>query len=154
ILALAETYAEYSPSGKGIRLIARGKIEKSIAHRLSSVEAYRDGRYLTITGNHIPGTPTSIDHAPRTLAACQGRVRKHSEVWNKLGPMWKAIAEGRRLPTRQKSYSLEETFSFRSGDGVAAPLGHEAGRIEDALRFINADDRDVWVKMGMALRSH
>src|SRR5262249_16818490 len=23
-----------------------------------------------------------------------------------------------------------------------------------ALRFINADDRDVWVKMGMALRSH
>jgi RecA-family ATPase len=154
ILVLAETYAEYSPSGKGIRLIARGKIEKSFSHRLSSVEVYRDGRYLTITENHIPGAPKTINPAPRTLAACRERVRRHSEIWNKLGWRWKAIAEGKNVPTKPiaaQPCALQHARAF-ARPGLAESDSLE--RIEEALQFINADDRDVWVKMGMAIRSH
>src|SRR5215213_8165729 len=66
ILSLAETYAEISPSGKGVRLFWRGKVEQATSCKPAGVEIYCGGRYLTITGNHVPGTPTEIRPAPQT----------------------------------------------------------------------------------------
>ena len=80
ILAYGETYAEVSPSGKGIRLFARGKIPEAIVNAAARVEVYGRGRYLTVTGRHIEGTPAKIGFAPRTKAACQQRNKLHSEM--------------------------------------------------------------------------
>jgi hypothetical protein len=74
IVALAETYIEVSPSGTGLRILWDGKIDKTIKKDGINVEIYRDKRYLTITGNHVPGTPTKILSAPRTEAALRRRV--------------------------------------------------------------------------------
>ena len=74
IVKLAETYTEVSPSGTGLRLFWLGKIPKSIKNDRQSVEIYRDGRYLTITGNHVEGTPLEINHAPLTEAALLKRA--------------------------------------------------------------------------------
>src|SRR3712207_2969139 len=41
ILALAETYAEVSPSGTGLRLIWRGKVEQTVKSDPMHVEVYR-----------------------------------------------------------------------------------------------------------------
>ncbi len=76
IVALAETYTEISPSGTGLRLIARGKVEATVKCDPAHVEIYKSQRYLTITGDHVPGTPTSIEPAPRTLAALLTRVEE------------------------------------------------------------------------------
>lgn len=77
IVALAETYTEISPSRTGIRMIARGKVEATVKCDPAHVEIYRSQRYLTITGNHVEGTPTSIEPAPKTLAALLARVAEH-----------------------------------------------------------------------------
>jgi len=74
ILDLAETYAEVSPSGTGIRMIARGKIEKTVKSDVAHVEIYVSQRYLTITEQHIDGTPNEIREAPNTLAALIARA--------------------------------------------------------------------------------
>lgn len=74
IIALAETYCEISPSGTGVRMFARGKVEKTIKCDPAHVEIYRSQRYLTITGDHIEGTPADIREAPKTLAALIARV--------------------------------------------------------------------------------
>ena len=74
IVNLAETYSEVSPSGTGIRMIARGKIESTIKCDPAHIELYRSQRYLTITGDHINGTPEDIRPAPKTLAALIARV--------------------------------------------------------------------------------
>lgn len=74
IVDQAETYTEISPSGEGLRIIWRGKIETSVAAKTVGVEMYRAGRFLTLTGNHWPGTPTSIREAPRTKALLDARV--------------------------------------------------------------------------------
>ena len=74
IVAFGETYTEVSPSGTGLRLFWEGKIDRSIKCDAASVEVYRDGRYLTITGNHVSGTPTEILPAPKTLAALRARA--------------------------------------------------------------------------------
>jgi primase-polymerase (primpol)-like protein len=48
IIGYDETYAETSPSGNGIRLLARGKIDKALKDDKEGVEVYGTGRYLTI----------------------------------------------------------------------------------------------------------
>lgn len=80
ILALAETYAEESPSGTGVRLIGRGAIEKVTKCDPAHVEIYASLRYLTITGRHIAGTPAEIREAPQTLEALHQRVAAHTKA--------------------------------------------------------------------------
>jgi hypothetical protein len=67
MVAYAESYAEVSPSGKGIRILVLDKLAKSMKDDSVGVELYVDGRYLTITGHHIPGTPDEIRSGPRTI---------------------------------------------------------------------------------------
>ena len=74
IVALAETYAEISPSGEDIRLFARGAVETALTDRGLDVEVYGHGRYLTVTGHHIANTPTEIRPAPRTLDLLKAAV--------------------------------------------------------------------------------
>lgn len=74
ILDLKETYAEYSPSGTGIRLFALGKEESYLKADKCGVEFYVTGRYLTVTGNHIPGSPIDLAPAPHTIARLRERV--------------------------------------------------------------------------------
>ena len=76
IIALAETYTEISPSGRGLRLIWRGKIDKTIKCDPARVEVYKHKRYLTITGNHLAGTPQEIRPAPLTERALQARAEQ------------------------------------------------------------------------------
>ncbi len=75
IVALGETYCEISPSGHGLRLIARGKVAASTKSNAAGIEIYRDKRYLTITGDHIPNAPLDIHPAPKTLAALMARIQ-------------------------------------------------------------------------------
>src|SRR5262249_19554891 len=89
ILSYRESYAEVTPSGTGIRLFGRGKIAAAIKHPPSRVEVYSQGRFLTITGQQVAGTPDTIGAAPRTRDACRERVKLHSETWaalKKAGP--------------------------------------------------------------------
>jgi hypothetical protein len=79
IVALAETYIEVSPSGSGLRIIWSGKIDATIKADPVHVEVYRDRRFLTITGNHLPGTPDAICPAPLTAAALVARVAAFRE---------------------------------------------------------------------------
>lgn len=67
IVGYGETYVEVSPSGKGIRLFALGKIEKAVKDDANGIEIYGTGRYLTVTGQQFPGTPDRIAEASRTL---------------------------------------------------------------------------------------
>lgn len=82
IIGYAETYAEVSPSGTGVRLFALGKIDKVIKNDKQSVEVYGKGRYLTITQNHVAGTPDEILPAPKTIAALKRRVGKSDNDFN------------------------------------------------------------------------
>ncbi|MFQ8432498.1 phage/plasmid primase, P4 family [Amaricoccus sp. W119] len=74
ILDLAETYAEVSPSDRGLRLLARGTIPAAIKCDPAKVEIYASGRYLTLTAKHVAGTPNEIRPAPKTLAKLIARA--------------------------------------------------------------------------------
>ncbi len=61
ILEMFETYAEYSQSGTGIHIIARGKIPKG--HTKDRVEVYSEGRYMVCTGNPYNTLPITDQQA-------------------------------------------------------------------------------------------
>jgi primase-polymerase (primpol)-like protein len=46
----AGTYAEWSPSGEGIRIFCRAK-PMAAGVNVDGVEVYTSGRYLTVTGH-------------------------------------------------------------------------------------------------------
>lgn len=60
IIHLINSYTEVSPSGKGIRIMVRGKLPVG-RRKNGNFEAYGKERYVTITGNHLSGTPLTIE---------------------------------------------------------------------------------------------
>lgn len=125
ILALAETYAEVSPSGRGVRMFARGKVDKARLVRAAGVEIYADKRYLTITGNHVAGTPTAIKRAPKTIAALVARI----ESFKPPAPP--------HVPLR---------------NGAIEHSDDDDERLRDALNAVPNDDYWKWLFAGMALK--
>jgi primase-polymerase (primpol)-like protein len=59
VLALG-TYAEVSPSRRGLRALWWGALPAGCRCRRGHVEVYQQGRYLTTTGHPLPGAPATI----------------------------------------------------------------------------------------------
>lgn len=79
VVDLRETYTEVSPSGRGLRLFVKGKVEGRKIDA-AQVEIYAKDRYLTVTGRHVEGTPLDIREAPRTIAYLQERADQVREI--------------------------------------------------------------------------
>jgi len=57
------TYAEWSPSGHGIHVIGRSGLQLK-GRKEGSVELYMQGRYFTVTGNILEGSPPDVREVP------------------------------------------------------------------------------------------
>jgi hypothetical protein len=60
ILKLIPSYAEFSPSGTGLHSFAKGNLPPG-ARKRGSLEMYCEKRFATVTGNHVEGTPLTIE---------------------------------------------------------------------------------------------
>jgi len=131
------TYAEYSPSGKGIHAIFRGDADILGNHRANvtegtdfSVEAFSSKGFTTFTGNSLDYVdildgPDHLAPLPDvTIAACQKR----------FGP----------------KHSKPDLDDFMAGREPR--LGLTIGRIEELLAALDPDmGREQWIKTGMAV---
>lgn len=57
---LPDTYAEASPSGRGVRVFVRGVLPPDSRKRVTGLEFYSRDRYLTVTGAVLPGRPLAV----------------------------------------------------------------------------------------------
>lgn len=73
-----QSYAERSPSGRGIKIFLRGGLPPWAKHhkknglgedKLGSVEFYDGRRFFTVTGEHWEGTPETVEDRGEELAA-------------------------------------------------------------------------------------
>lgn len=67
------SYTEISPSGRGIRIIIKGSLPPG-RRRRGPVELYSELRFLTITGAHLPLTPTGINYAQAAIEKLHRRM--------------------------------------------------------------------------------
>jgi len=68
IIAKVDSYTEASPSDTGAHIIAEGTLPPG-DRKNGSVEMYEEGRYFTITGQHLSMTPTAINARQEAIDA-------------------------------------------------------------------------------------
>lgn len=89
-----DTYAELSPSGKGLHIIMKGRLPQG--RRRGSVEIYSSQRFMTMTGNV---------YNSRHIENCQNKL---DTLFNSLGKSDKVI----QLADEQQHYADNELFEI------------------------------------------
>ncbi|MBM3266311.1 MAG: hypothetical protein FJZ01_01570 [Candidatus Sericytochromatia bacterium] len=75
IVRRCNSYCEVSPSGEGVKLFLRATKPGTRAKKtapapgIGAIEIYDRSRYFTVTGRHLPGTPTTIEARQTELEA-------------------------------------------------------------------------------------
>ncbi len=78
IIETMDTYTEYSPSWNkaagtgGVHLLVEGKPPGS--KKAGNIEVYGEKHYLTLTTNHVPGTPSTVEPRQAALDALYGTL--------------------------------------------------------------------------------
>jgi primase-polymerase (primpol)-like protein len=73
IIEELDSYTEISPSGRGVHVLVRGELPAG-RNRKGRFEAYDRGRYFTVTGKHLSGSPHSIESRQEELRDVVRRV--------------------------------------------------------------------------------
>lgn len=76
IVRAIDSYAEKTPSKSGLRVLVKGKLPPG-GRKRSDVEMYDCGRYFTVTGDHLEGTPPTIENRQAELE------QLHADVFGK-----------------------------------------------------------------------
>ena len=67
------SYTEITPSGTGLHVILAGTLPPK-GRKKGLVEAYSYARFFTVTGWHVPGTPTTVEARQEALTAFHTRI--------------------------------------------------------------------------------
>src|SRR5215217_7101146 len=73
IIEELDSYSEVSPSGTGVHVLAKGELPPG-RNRKGRFEVYDRGRYFTVTGRHLAGTPKTIEARQEHLERVVKRV--------------------------------------------------------------------------------
>lgn len=68
VIETLDSYTERSPSGTGFHVLLRGAVPGDRSRR-GDVEVYDDARFFTMTGDHVDGTPTTVESRQAALDA-------------------------------------------------------------------------------------
>jgi archaellum biogenesis ATPase FlaH len=115
-------YTEKSPSGNGMHAIGYGRKFETLGSNSTGIEAYSSGRFFTVTADY------SGMHPPSCLAAF---------VEKRLAPMHRSKAKS------AETYDDSICESITSG---------QMTDLRSALFHLRADDRELWVQIGHALK--
>jgi len=135
IIRRFESYTELSPSGTGAHILINAKLSGK-GRRAGKIEVYDSGRYFTMTGKHVAGTPFAIESRQQALEYFVTELFPHTFV-----PRNTAIApvdlSDEQLIERAKSTPYGDRFR-RLWSGDASDYGNDHSRADLALCHILA----------------
>lgn len=85
IVRTLDSYTELSPSGTGLHIVCRGKLPAN-GRRRASVEIYDRGRFFTVTGAHVAGSPTTIEQRDEAVAEVHAEHVARTETPSGVNP--------------------------------------------------------------------
>jgi putative DNA primase/helicase len=89
IVATLNSYTELSPSGTGLHILSYGQLPGKGIH--TAIEMYGQERFTTITTDHIPGTPPTIENRTEAVHALYEQFAPPGEetsIQNTRGGVW------------------------------------------------------------------
>jgi len=106
IIRAIDSYSETSPSKSGVHILAKGQLPSG-ARRKGQIEIYGDGRYFTVTGQHIDGTPSTIEERTQELkdlhARFFGERRVKSNSKNSAGSAHHPLTDAQLIEKARRS---------------------------------------------------
>lgn len=78
IVTELKSYTEITPSAEGLRILVKGDVPAD-GRKKGNIECYKKARYVTITGNHYPGTPLALAPSNEELWASVFNVQDKEE---------------------------------------------------------------------------
>ena len=132
--ALSGTYAEVSPSGKGVRGFVTGDLDNRRSHTNGNdygLETFASNGFVTVTGNVLPSCSQSGNHD--TIApANQFLLDMYQSRFGRVGT----------APCSSEDFMA----------GYEPRLGLSLDRMKELIAKLDPDmGRDQWIKVGMAL---
>jgi putative DNA primase/helicase len=113
IVQRLNSYTEISPSGTGLRIFLEAKLPPQ-DRKIGKIECYETGRYLTVTGNRLQGTPTTIELRQREMEEVHTEVFGERQLRrNKPGAPRLA-----QPVTLEDDELLARAFASKNGDAV------------------------------------
>jgi putative DNA primase/helicase len=111
IVDLLDSYTEITPSDAGLRIFLWAKLPHK-DRKIGNFECYGSGRYLSVTGNHLPGTPTTVEHRQAEMDAV------HTEVFVERNQRrTQGLAPKPAVPVNLNDEALlQRAFSSKHGD--------------------------------------
>jgi putative DNA primase/helicase len=139
IIKELDSYTEISPSGTGVHILVRAALPEG-RNRKGRFEAYDRSRYFTVSGEHLPGTPQTIEERQEELHSVVRRVFGEESANGHTKHVATPEQPDNGLSNdeviqRALSASNGERFSrLCSGDvsGVQLSLGGGPGAVRDA----------------------
>ncbi|HEX6819998.1 MAG TPA: hypothetical protein VF120_16605, partial [Ktedonobacterales bacterium] len=110
------SYTEVSPSKTGIHIIVAGALpvgRRKGAYATGAVEMYDTARFFTMTGDHLDGTPTTIEQRTEALAAV------HAHIWPEppppQPPSQRSVASASEFVCLSDSELVAEAMAAKNG---------------------------------------
>lgn len=122
IVERLDSYTEVSPSGTGVHVLVEGGLPRG-RRRRDEVEMYDEGRYFTVTGEHVEETPQEVKRRQDALTAV------HSDYVQTAG----GPAETQAALAASSDTPGESTDENASEDQVAGPGGGPAPASDRSL---------------------
>lgn len=67
IITRLDSFTEVSPSGTGYHTLLHGTLPDDAKNRTGKIEIYQEGRFFTVTGQRVDGTPESVNRRNKSL---------------------------------------------------------------------------------------
>jgi len=72
ILCALDSYSEASPSGTGVHVVVQATLRAEGPNRSGRIEMYDHARFFCMTGEHVRGTPETIEERQERLEEVRG----------------------------------------------------------------------------------
>jgi putative DNA primase/helicase len=109
IIGELDSYSEASPSGAGVHVIVRAQLGGGRCRR-GPVELYDQGRYFTMSGERLLGTPAAVMSRQREVDALRARLFPPAERVTRIRLQRPFAADDEEL--------LRSAFAARNGSDV------------------------------------
>ena len=167
IVKRLNSYTEVTPSQTGLRVLLKAKktttkCKKTIGGNGAKVEDYDHDRFFTVTSDHLPGTPETINERQEQLAALEQKLWPPQQVPSKTaqvtaGPSLSAPAIIQMLKKAKNSAKFERLMAgdiseYANDDSSAdealccqiAWYTHDPQVIDQVVRMGTLGEREKW----------
>jgi hypothetical protein len=137
IITFLNTYSEVSPSGTGVKIFVQATLPRAGVNK-HCIEIYDRGRFFTVTGWHVPGTPDTIEPRQSRIEALYAvhdlldkGLQRHGERLSLLfAGRWEQIQPAPGLSTYRSQSEADLAFC-----ALLARGGATAEQIDTLMRL-------------------